>query len=140
MAEPGAQQGWDPLQALRQLLDRGERSLNEILAERSAGDRRNELRSLLSRVVLDARRVNWRVWGRVFETVNLPTRTDVIRMAKTLAQIEQRLTHLENAQREGIAHANGVERPRPTQAQTSSDRPRPPRTRRPPSPRAEDAR
>jgi len=139
MAERTAQRGWDPLQALRELLDRGERSLNEVLAERSAGDRRNELRSLLSRIMLDAQRINWRIWGRVFETVNLPTRTDVIRIGKTLVQIEQRLTQLENAQRE---RASGAERERPTtQAQVATDRPRPARTRRPPSARAaEEAR
>jgi hypothetical protein len=91
--------------------------------------------------------VNWRIWGRVFESINLPTRTDVIRMGKMLAQIEQRLTQLENAQRQNAPreHAarevNGVERPRPMQAQAATDRPRPPRTRRPPSARpAEEAR
>jgi hypothetical protein len=137
-AERTAEQGWDPLRALRELLDRGERSLNEILAERSAGDRRNELRSLLSRVALDAQRVNWRLWGRLFETINLPTRTDVIRMGKALAQIEQRLTQLEIAQRE----ARSSERPPEARAhaQVASDRPRPLRTRRPPSARAEEAR
>jgi hypothetical protein len=148
MAETRSSRGWDPLQSLRELLDRAERSLNEVLAERSGGDRRNELRSLLSRVVLDAQRLHWRIWGRAFETINLPTRTDVIRMGKTLAQIEQRLTQLENALRGAARQPDrpagraieGERERRPT-AQTATDRPRPSRTRRPPSERAaEEAR
>lgn len=137
MAGTTGARGWDPLQSLRQLLDQGERSLNEILAERSARDRNNAARSLLSRVLLDAQRLNWRVWGSVFETINLPTRTDVIRLGKTLAQLEQRLTQLENglraSERAASAHESAPKRAIPTAPAT--DRARPRRTRKPPSAR-----
>jgi hypothetical protein len=139
MAGTGSARSWDPLQSLRQLLDQGERSLNEILAERSARDRNNAARSLLSRVLLDAQRLNWRVWGSVFETINLPTRTDVIRLGKTLAQLEQRLTQLENglraSERAASAHEPAAAK-RPTLTPpAATDRARPRRTRKPPSAR-----
>ena len=128
---------WDPLQALRQLLDQGERTLNQILAERSTLDRRNELRARLSRAMLDARRTNWRNWGRLFEAINLPTRTDVIRLGKTLGQLEQRLSQLENALRAEGRSPPSREPKRPGMAPAATDRPRPRRTRKPPSARAD---
>lgn len=134
MAGTTGARGWDPLQSLRQLLDQGERNLNEILAERSARERSNAVRSLLSRVLLDAQRLNWRVFGSIFETINLPTRTDVIRLGKTLAQLEQRLTQLENGLRaqERAASAHEPKRASLTPP-PATDRPRPRRTRKPPS-------
>jgi hypothetical protein len=138
MAGTSGTRSWDPLQALRQLLDQGERSLNEILAERSAGEGRNELRARLSRLALDAQRLNWRFWGRVFETINLPTRTDVIRLGKTLAQLEQRLTQLENTLRAADRNPSSLEHVRGSVSAPVTDRPRPRRTRKPPSARAAD--
>ena len=136
MAGASGARSWDPLQSLRQLLDQGERSLNEILAERSAREGRNELRGTLSRLVLDAQRLNWRVWGRLFETINLPTRTDVIRLGKSLAQLEHRLTQIENALRHVERAAPAAEAHRAAVGTPPADRPRPRRTRRPPSARA----
>lgn len=137
MAGTTSARGWDPLQSLRQLLDQGERSLNEILAERSTRDRNNAARGLVSRLLLDAQRLNWRVWGSVFETINLPTRTDVIRLGKTLTQLEQRLTQLENGLRasERAASAHDPAPKRASLTPPAADRPRPRRTRKPPSAR-----
>lgn len=141
MAGASGTRSWDPLQSLRQLLDQGERNLNEILAERSAREGRNELRGTLSRLALDAQRLNWRVWGRLFETINLPTRTDVIRLGKSLAQLEHRLTQIENSLRHAEHAAPATEPRRASVSAPPSDRPRPRRTRKPPSARAgEEAR
>jgi hypothetical protein len=141
MAETRKPGGWDPLKGLRDLLDQGERSLNELLAERSASERQNAIRGRIGNLVLDAQKRNWELWARWFHTINLPTRTDVIRMGKVLAQLEQRLTHLEtslrNVERRLAAdapRANGRPAHPPTVV-TASDRPRPARTRRPPSAR-----
>src|SRR5262245_44796859 len=123
--------GFDPLQGLRELLDKGERSLNEVLAQGSTSERSQAVRSGLSRILLDAQRRNWELWGRWFRTINVPTRSDVIRLGKTLAQLEQRMAQMEAAlhrleRRSGAAN----EPPRPAAA---GDRPRPSRTRLPPS-------
>ncbi len=135
--------GFDPLQGLRELLDKGERSLNEVLSEASASDRSNAVRSGLSRILFDAQKRNWEMWARWFRTINLPTRTDVIRLGKTLTQLEQRMSQLEGAlhrlERRGGA-GNGDARPAPEPEREVSDRPRPARTRRPPPRAGETAR
>jgi hypothetical protein len=134
--------GWDPLQGLRELLDQGERTLNETLAERSASERRNAIRGRISNLLLDAQKRNWELWGRWFQAINVPTRTDVLRMGKVLTQLEQRLTQLETSlksveRRLGAEGARAAVKP---QAPPATDRPRPARTRRPPTPRVEDKR
>ena len=143
MAETRKPRGWDPLQGLRDLLDQGERSLNELLAERSASERRNAIRGRLSNLMLDAQKRNWELWARWFQAINLPTRTDVIRLGKVLAQLEQRMSHLEtglrSVERRLVAEAprasgNGkAAPPAHTNGSGGADRPRPPRTRRPPA-------
>ena len=137
MAETRKSRGWDPLQGLRDLLDQGERSLNELLAERSASERRNAIRGRISNLLLDAQKRNWELWARWFQTINLPTRTDVIRLGKVLTQLEQRMSQLEN----GLKHVErrlGTDGARPAgkNGPAPADRPRPARTRRPPSARA----
>jgi hypothetical protein len=136
--------GWDPLQSLRELLDQGERSLNEVLAERSASERRNALRGRVSNLLLDAQKRNWEMWARWFQTINLPTRTDVIRLGKVLTQLEQRMSQLESGlkaveRRVGVAERASA-LPRGNGAAPVSDRPRPARTRRPPSRAGEEQR
>lgn len=140
MADTRRPRGWDPLQGLRDLLDQGERTLNETLAERSASERRNAVRGWISNLLLDAQRLNWDLWGRWFQTINVPTRTDVIRLGKVLAQLEQRLTQLESGLR-NIERKLGADAAPPAakpaqSAHASADRPRPARTRRPPAARA----
>jgi hypothetical protein len=124
---------------LRELLDKGERSLNEALAQRSTSDRSNAVRSGLSRIMLDVQKRNWELWGRWFRTINVPTRSDVIRLGKTLTQLEQRMSQLEGALRR-LERGHGSEETRPAPAHSASDRPRPARTRLPPSRAGEAAR
>jgi hypothetical protein len=138
MAETRKPRGWDPLQGLRELLDQGERTLNETLAERSASERRNAIRGWMSNLLLDAQKRNWELWGRWFHTINVPTRTDVIRLGKVLTQLEQRMTQLESGLKglERRAGAEGARAAAKPAATLAADRPRPARTRRPPAPRA----
>ena len=130
--------GFDPLQGLRELLDKGERSLNEALAQRSTSDRSQAVRSGLSRILLDAQKRNWELWGRWFRTINVPTRSDVIRLGKTLAQLEQRMAQLESSLRR-LERRNGAAEERPA-PRAANERPRPSRTRLPPSRAGETAR
>jgi hypothetical protein len=139
MAEQPKSRGFDPLQGLRELLDKGERSLNEALAQRSMGDRSQAVRSGLSRILLDAQKRNWELWGRWFRTINVPTRSDVIRLGKTLNQLEQRMAQIEGSLRR-LERRDGTEEARPAPAHAASDRPRPARTRLPPSRTGEAAR
>jgi hypothetical protein len=139
MAEQPKSRGFDPLQGLRELLDKGERSLNEVLAQRSTSDRSNAVRSGLSRILLDAQKRNWELWGRWFRAINVPTRSDVIRLGKTLTQLEQRMSQLEGTLRR-LERRPGADDARPVPAPALSDRPRPARTRLPPSRAGEAAR
>jgi hypothetical protein len=135
MSDTRKSRGWDPLQGLRELLDQGERTLNETLAERSASERRNAIRGWMSNLLLDAQKRNWELWGRWFHTINVPTRTDVIRMGKVLTQLEQRMTQLESGLK-GLERRLGAEGARAAaKPPAAADRPRPARTRRPPSAR-----
>ena len=139
MAEQPKSRGFDPLQGLRELLDKGERSINEALAQRSTSDRSQAVRSGLSRILLDAQKRNWELWGRWFRAINVPTRSDVIRLGKTLTQLEQRMSQLEGTLRR-LERRAGADDARPVAAPAASDRPRPARTRLPPSRAGEAAR
>lgn len=69
--------------------------------------------------------------GRYLTTVNVPTRDDVLALGDRLAGIEARLASLEN----GIASlqaGSGKPAPAASSAATAA-RPRPPRTKKPPS-------
>ncbi len=125
-------EAFDPLKALRDLLDRGERRVNDILSEFSARDDMNALRARFSEATLDAQKRSWEIWARYFRSINLPTRTDIIQLGKRASEMEEGIARIEAQLRrlnrrlassgEDIAGA-------PTQG-----RPRGPRrTRRPPS-------
>ena len=88
-------EAFDPLKALRDLLDRGERRVNEILSEWSARDDVNSLRSRLSEAALDAQKRSWEVWARHFQSINLPTRTDVIQLGKRISELEEGIVRIE---------------------------------------------
>ena len=85
----------DPLQALREMIDSGERLLNELLSERSAEGDVSALRSRLADASMDAQRRFRDGWGRTFQTINLPTRTDVIRLGKRIAEVEDGVARIE---------------------------------------------
>ncbi len=119
----------DPFQTLRDWLDRAERSLNERLADRSAEEDASRTRGRLSQAALDVQRIVWDLWGRYFQSINLPTRTDILRIGKRLAEIEDRLGRLDAQLR---AAETASPRPAPAEPARSAGAHRPPRTRRPP--------
>ena len=88
-------EAFDPLKALRDLLDRGERRINEILSDFGARDDVNALRSRLSEAALDAQKRSWEVWARHFQSINLPTRTDVIRLGNRISEVEEGIARIE---------------------------------------------
>ena len=119
------------LQALREMLDNGERLLNELLSERSAEGNASALRSRLSDASMDAQRRFRDAWGRTFQTINLPTRTDVIRLGKRIAEVEDGVARIE-------AQLRRIERvvaPEARSGAPAGGGARPKRTRRPPSQR-----
>jgi hypothetical protein len=120
----------DPFQTLREWLDRAERSLNQRLADRSAGVDASRVRGRLSQAALDLQKVVWELWARYFQSINLPTRTDILRLGKRLAEIEDAIARLE-------AQLRNAESPRPSASESPRAAPsaahRPPRTRRPPA-------
>ncbi len=126
-------EAYDPLKALRDLLDRGERRVNEILSEFSARDDVNALRSRFSEAALDAQKRSWEVWARHFQSINLPTRTDVIQLGKRISELEEGIVRIEaqlqRLNRRLASSGEGLLAGPPGQG-----RPRGPRrTRRPPS-------
>jgi hypothetical protein len=119
----------DPLQALRDWLDRAERRLNERLAERSARDDMSRVRGRLSEIALDVQKVIWGLWGRYFQSINLPTRTDILRLGRRLAELEESIARID-------AQLRKLETPQPRATDLPSEpnrAHRPPRTRRPPA-------
>lgn len=130
-----AQQQFDPLQALRDLLDNAERRLNEVLSEWSAREDMSALRARISDATLETQKRAWEMWARYFQAINLPTRTDIIRLGKRLAEIEQSLARIE-AQLRGLERAGSSSEGRPLSPGVGPERPR--RTRRPPG-AAQDA-
>jgi len=128
----------DPLDALRALLERGERDLNALLNRVSGTERASAIAGLLQRADLGFRRAARGALGTWFASWNLPTRSDVIRLGKRLAEIEKTLARLE-----ARLDAAGPTPPR-ERARTAARTParigalrdaadaRPPRTRKPP--------
>jgi len=121
----------DPLQALREMLDNGERLLNELLSNRSAEGSSSELRARLLDASMDTRRRFRDGWGRTFQTINLPTRTDILRLGKRIAEVEDGIARIE-AQLRRIEH---VIAPDARPAAPTGGGAGPKRTRRPPSQR-----
>jgi hypothetical protein len=120
----------DPLQALREWLDRSERRLNEILSEQSARDDVNAVRGRLSRLLLDLQKRNWEAWARYFQQINLPTRTDILGIGKRLKEIEEGIARIDRRLR-ALEQREASASPRPPAAGPGGARPR--RTRQPPS-------
>ena len=127
-------EAFDPLKALRDLLDRGERRVNEILSEFGARDEVNALRARLSEAALDAQKRSWEVWARYFQSINLPTRTDVIRLGKRISELEEGNARIEAQLRRlnrRLVASSGEDLAAGAPMQSRPRGPR--RTRRPPS-------
>ena len=126
-------EAFDPLKALRDLLDRGERRVNEILSEFGARDEVNALRARLSEAALDAQKRSWEIWARYFQSINLPTRTDVIRLGKRISELEEGIARIEaqlrRLNRRLASSGEDLAAGAPLQSRPGGPR----RTRRPPS-------
>ncbi len=126
-------EAFDPLKALRDLLDRGERRVNEILSEFGARDEVNALRARFSEAALDAQKRSWEVWARYFQSINLPTRTDVIRLGKRISELEEGIARIEALLRRSNRRLTSSGEDLATGAPTRSRSGGPRRTRRPPN-------
>lgn len=89
--------GFDPFEALRSLVQRAERDLNRALTELSRGGAFGTAAGAWQRAELGARRAARGAFGWWFASLNLPTRSDVIRLGRRLAEIEKQLARLESS-------------------------------------------
>jgi hypothetical protein len=119
----------DPFQTLRDWLDRAERRLNERLSDRSAQEPASRVRGVLSQAALDLQKGIWELWGGWFRSINLPTRTDILRLGKRIAEVEAGIARID-AKLKTLAPEQP---PGPREPAATRGAHRPPRTRRPPS-------
>lgn len=122
-ARPGSRSGGDPFEALRALVQRAERDVNELLTGLTRGGVFGSALGAWQRAELGARRAARGAFGWWFASLNLPTRSDVLRLGRRLAEIEQQLARLEDEL--------AASRPREPAARTDTGA-RPARTRKPP--------
>ncbi len=138
--QPKQAESWDPFQAMRDLLESGERRLNELLSERRSQADAGAIRARLSAASLGTQKRVWELWARYFEGINLPTRTDILRLGKRIAEVEEGVARIETRLRSMDRHLEALAQPEsPPRAAPIPRKPaapggaqRPRRTRRPP--------
>ena len=118
----------DPFAAFRQFLDEGEREMNRVLADRSTSDESKASRAQSANTALDLQNEVLNMWGRYFESINLPSRSDVLGLGDRLSRVEEGIARIEDRIR-GLEASGGAAR---THAAASAEEKRPKRTRRPP--------
>lgn len=136
----GKTAAFDPFEALRGLVQRAERDLNDALTGLSRGDAFGTAAGAWQRAELGLRRGARGLFGWWFSSLNLPTRSDVIRLGRRLAEIEKQLARLEGnlgaspASAAASAARTRAPRRRHDDAASADTGERPRRTRKPPPP------
>ena len=97
MASRSSSASTDPFDQWRSWLDRAERQINTALNEAMASTQFGQVQGRLMEVLLGVQRSTNEAMGRYFETLNMPTRADVLSLAEKMALIEQRLGNIEHA-------------------------------------------
>jgi hypothetical protein len=123
MAEPRNSPS-DPLASWREWMSQSEVRLNGLFNELMATDSFGRVMGLVTRAMVSMQDRMTEGMERYFSALSLPTRSDVIDIAKRLASIESRLHAIESrvARRGGSA---------PAEDERVVLAPRPPRTRKP---------
>jgi hypothetical protein len=115
----------DPFAAWRDWLDQTERQLNSYFNQVMGTEQYARFLGQFNDLSLNMQKNMGEAMGRYFASLNLPTREDLAALGQRLASIEQRVAAMErNNPSVGLAGSG------PVPAAT----PRPPRTKRPPSP------
>lgn len=120
----------DPFAAFRQLLDSGERILNQALADQSASEQAKASRARSANAALDMQNVVQNLRERYYEGIDVASRTEMRRLGERITNLEDGITRIEKRldalERKGTDANADESAPRRTKA-------RPKRTRKPPA-------
>lgn len=110
----------------RDWVTNSERQWNGFLNNAMATDEFSQSMGQMMDVYLNVQKNMNEVMGRFLQTVNLPTRNDILAIGERLSQIEDRLVGIEDA----LASSRSTAESRPL-ASAASSVARPPRTKKP---------
>ena len=113
----------DPFALWRDWVANSERQWNGFLNNAMATDEFSQTMGRFMDVYLNLQKNMNEVMGRYLQTINVPTRNDILAIGERLSQIEDRLSSIENGLRANVAPL-----PAPAAAATVA---RPPRTKKP---------
>ena len=120
----------DPVAAWRDWMNQSERQWNAFLNEAMATDEFSRSMGRGMDMFLNAQGQMNEALGRIFTSMNIPTRTDVMAIADRLAAIEERLLSIE--MQLNAARVNGSLPGQSVMSDAAPTPERPPRTRKPP--------
>jgi polyhydroxyalkanoic acid synthase PhaR subunit len=124
MAEPTIT---DPIAAWREWLSTSERQWNTFLNQAMSTDEFAQSMGRMMDVYLGMQKSMGDMLGKYFQSLNLPTRTDILALGQRLSGIEERLAGLERV----LAALNAPEAGAPAEERPAPATARPPRTKRP---------
>jgi len=110
-----------------------ERQWNGFLNNAMATDEFSQVMGRFMDVYLNGQKQLNEVMGRYLQSVNVPTRNDILAIGERLSQIEERMMRLERAITNATAGAssNGAQTPAAPAAAAAPAAPRPARTKKP---------
>jgi polyhydroxyalkanoic acid synthase PhaR subunit len=115
----------DPFAAWRDWLEQTERQLNSFFNQVMGTEQYARFLGQFNELSLNMQKNMGEAMGRYFASLNLPTREDLTALGQRLNAVEQRLATIERSNPSASLTGSG------TDADTA--KPRPPRTRKPPS-------
>ncbi len=120
----------DPFAAWRDWMNQSERQWNSFLNEAMATEEFSRTMGRGMDVFLNMQKQMNEAFGRMFTSLNMPSRTDIMGLADRLSAIEERLISLEaTLSASGVTSANGTGEAAAIPAKPGMGRP--PRTRQP---------
>lgn len=120
----------DPLAMWRDWVANSERQWNGFLNNAMATDEFSQTMGRMMDVYLNVQKQMNEVMGRYLQTINVPTRNDVMAIGERLSEIEDRLVRMEDAIRAGFASSPAAA-PLAAANGSAAATPRPPRTKKP---------
>jgi len=96
----------DPFAMWRDWVANSERQWNGFLNNAMATDEFSQTMGRMMDVYLNVQKNMNEVMGRYLQTINVPTRNDILALGERLSQIEDRLSNIENGLRAASVVAN----------------------------------
>lgn len=96
----------DPFAMWRDWVANSERQWNSFLNNAMATDEFSQTMGRMMDVYLNVQKNMNEVMGRYLQTINVPTRNDILALGERLSQIEDRLSNIESGLRANAAPAN----------------------------------